>query len=76
MEYTFICGERSLTAAEHLSNLIQIPSVSALPNRPVVAYASTVFNAHRWAIREDVYADNSGVEKVNLIAVPPGQNPL
>jgi acetylornithine deacetylase len=63
-----------LTAAEHLSNLIQIPSVSVLSNRPVIAYASAVFNAQRWTIREDAYADDSGVEKVNLIAAPPGQN--
>ncbi len=63
-----------MTAAEHLSNLIQIPSVSALSNRPVIAYASTFFTAQHWTIREDVYADHSGVEKVNLIAAPPGQN--
>ncbi|HEX6774187.1 MAG TPA: M20/M25/M40 family metallo-hydrolase [Acidobacteriaceae bacterium] len=63
-----------MTAAEHLSNLIQIPSVSALSNRPVIAYAGAVFNAQRWTIREDVYTDDARVEKVNLIAAPPGQN--
>jgi acetylornithine deacetylase len=67
--------ERALTSAvEHLSNLIRIPSVSAMPNRAITNYAGTVLTAHGWTEREDVYTDQSGIEKVNLIAAPPGED--
>jgi acetylornithine deacetylase len=67
--------ERALTSAvEHLSNLIRIPSVSAMPNRAITNYAGTVLTAHGWTVREDVYTDQSGIEKVNLIAAPPGED--
>jgi acetylornithine deacetylase len=59
---------------KHLSNLIRIPSVSALSNRPVVDYARRVLMASGWSTRELPYRDDAGVEKVNLIAAPPGQN--
>ncbi len=62
------------SAVEHLSNLIRIPSVSAMPNRAITNYASTVLTAHGWTVREDVYTDQSGIEKVNLIAAPPGED--
>jgi acetylornithine deacetylase len=66
--------ELPLTAVvDHLSNLIRIPSVSTLPNRPITNYASAILTAHSWTIREIPY-DDSAVEKVNLIAAPPGQN--
>lgn len=64
-----------ISVAEHLANLIRIPSVSALSNRPVIAYAGAVFTNHGWTTKEQTYADDSGVEKVNLIVAPPGQNP-
>ena len=62
------------SAVEHLSNLIRIPSVSAMPNRAITNYAGTVLTAHGWTVREDVYTDQSGIEKVNLIAAAPGED--
>jgi len=54
--------------------LIRIPSVSAISNRPVIEYAAGVLRALGWTAREVVYRDDAGVEKVNLIAAPPGQD--
>lgn len=62
------------TVVEHLSNLIRIPSPSYLSNRPVIDYASDVLRKAQWQIREITYQDAAGIEKVNLIAAPPGQN--
>lgn len=62
------------SVAEHLANLVRIPSVSALSNRPVIAYAGAILRANGWTVREDAYVDALGVEKVNLIAAPSGQN--
>jgi acetylornithine deacetylase len=59
---------------DHLSNLIRIPSVSAMPNRPITDYASSVLTAQGWTAREMTYIDGAGTEKVNLIAAPPGQD--
>jgi acetylornithine deacetylase len=59
---------------DHLSNLIRIPSVSAMPNRPITDYASSVLTARGWTTREMTYIDGAGTEKVNLIAAPPGQD--
>ena len=58
---------------DHLSRLIRIPSVSSLSNRPVVAYAASVLQNAGWTTRELAYIDDRRVEKVNLIAAPPGQ---
>jgi acetylornithine deacetylase len=62
------------TAVDHLSNLIRIPSVSAMSNRPVTDYATSVLSAQGWSTREISYVDETGIEKVNLIASPPGQD--
>jgi acetylornithine deacetylase len=59
---------------DHLSNLIRIPSVSAMSNRPITDYASSVLTARGWTTREMTYIDGTGTEKVNLIAAPPGQD--
>lgn len=64
----------SSAVADHLSNLIRIPSVSAMSNRPVTNYARSVLRASGWTTRELTYIDESGTEKVNLIAAPPGQD--
>lgn len=61
---------------DHLSNLIRLPSVSALSNRAVTDYAASVLSAQGWTTREASYIDQAGIEKVNLIAAPPGQNVL
>jgi acetylornithine deacetylase len=62
------------TVVDHLSNLIRIPSVSALPNRPITDYATSVLTYQGWTTREATYVDEFGTEKVNLIAAPPGQD--
>ncbi len=62
------------TAAEHLIELIRIPSPSSVSNRPVVEYAAGVFREAGWNTAAMTYVDSSGVEKVNLIAAPPGQD--
>jgi acetylornithine deacetylase len=67
--------ERTLTAVvDHLSNLIRLPSVSAMSNRSITDYAATALSAQGWAVREVPYVDEAGIEKVNLVASPPGQN--
>src|SRR6202000_1430337 len=69
------CGASALTTVvDHLSRLIRIPSVSAMPNRPVTNYAASVLSNNGWTINEIAYGDDSGVEKVNLVAAPPGQS--
>jgi acetylornithine deacetylase len=58
---------------EHLENLIRIPSVSSVTNRPVIEYAEQSLHAAGWQTRRQTYADNSHVEKINLIAAPNDQ---
>jgi acetylornithine deacetylase len=60
--------------AEHLSNLIRIPSPSYLSNRPVIDYVLHVLDQARWQSREMIYRDAAGVEKINLISAPSDQN--
>ncbi len=62
------------TVVELLSDLVRIPSHSALSNRPVIDYAAKVLRAAGWSARELPYRDAAGAEKVNLIAAPPGQD--
>jgi acetylornithine deacetylase len=45
-----------------------------MSNRPITDYAASVLSAHGWTTREARYLDGAGIEKVNLIAAPPGQN--
>lgn len=63
-----------MTAVDHLSELIRLPSVSSLSNRPVIEYAEKVLHAKGWGTRRFTYQDSSGEEKINLIAAPPNQN--
>jgi acetylornithine deacetylase len=63
-----------MTVVEHLSNLIRIPSTSALSNRPIIDYAASVLHQAQWQTREIQYRDPAGVEKINLIAAPAGQS--
>ena len=66
----FPLGVSSERGIDHLLNLIRIPSVSAMPNRSMTDYASSVLIAQGWTIRETAYTDEFGTEKVNLIAAP------
>lgn len=61
--------------AELLCDLIRIPSPSAVSNRAVVEYAAVVLRSLGWTMRELGYRDPAGVEKVNLMAAPPGEDP-
>jgi len=62
------------TVVDHLTNLVRIPSVSSLSNRPIIEYAAARFNDAHWQTRRVTYGDSAGIEKTNLIAAPPGQN--
>ncbi len=44
-----------------------------MSNEAVVALRGDVFDAARWTTLSTGYRDRLGVEKVNVIAVPPGQ---
>lgn len=57
-----------------LQDLVRIPSVSAMSNRPVIEFAKSVLAPLGWQMRELPYRDGRGAEKVNLIATPPGQD--
>ncbi|MGB9031377.1 MAG: acetylornithine deacetylase [Acidobacteriaceae bacterium] len=59
---------------EFLSDLIRIPSNSAVSNRPLVEYATRVLQSVGWSPLESPYKSAAGVEQVNLIAAPPGQD--
>lgn len=63
-----------MSVVEHLSRMIRIQSPSALSNRPLVNYAANCLRDAGWSTRELPYRDAAGIEKVNLIAAPPGQN--
>ena len=64
------------SVVEHLSNLIRIPSVSSLSNRPIIEYAAEVLHDAKWQTRLVTYQDAADTEKINLIAAPPGYHAL
>lgn len=57
-----------------LRELVAIPSVSRISNRPLIERAKRYLERARWQIDEYPYRDAAGVEKVNLIARPPHAN--
>ncbi len=61
------------SAAQHLDALVRIPSNSAVSNRGVVEYTTSVLHALGWGTRELPYRDAASVDKVNLISAPPGE---
>jgi len=61
------------TAIDHLFELIRLPSVSSLSNRPVIEYAEGVLHSVGWTTSRHPYQDSAGKEKINLIAAPPNQ---
>ena len=63
------------TVVDTLHDLIRIPSVSSVSNRSVIEYAQQVFQQAGWKIDLTTYVDAHGVEKMNLIAAPPEQDP-
>jgi acetylornithine deacetylase len=64
-----------LSPSSLLDELIRIPSVSVLTNRPLIEYVARLLHPRGWNLRELSYLDASGVEKVNLLATPPWQKP-
>lgn len=62
------------SAVDHLSELVRIASPSAVSNRGVVEYAAGVLRGLGWTLRELPYRDAAGIEKVNAIAAPPGED--
>ncbi len=59
---------------EHLAGLVRLASVSRLSNRPVIEYAKQVLHAVGWTTHAYTYRDGAGVEKINLVAAPAGQD--
>ena len=53
---------------ELLLDLVAIPSVSTMTNRPVIDYVVSCLDPGVWEIRLDAYADAAGAPKANLIA--------
>jgi acetylornithine deacetylase len=56
-------------AKEILMELVAIPSVSSMSNRPVIDYCARYLPAEQWSFRSYCTRDRSGTEKVNLVAI-------
>ena len=65
----------ALAPSALLQELIRIPSVSVLTNRPLIEFVQRTLRAGGWNYIELPYRDAAGVEKVNLLATPPWQPP-
>jgi acetylornithine deacetylase len=57
-------------AAGILRELVAIPSVSRMSNRPLIERSAHYLLGAGWQIEELPYRDEAGIEKVNLIARP------
>lgn len=57
-----------------LKELIHIPSVSSLSNRPLVEFVQSILGPRGWHMKELPYRDQNGIAKINLIAVPAHQS--
>ncbi len=62
------------TVVDTLQDLVRIPSASSISNRAVTEYAQQVFHQAHWKTICRAYVDTNGLEKINLIAAPPGQD--
>jgi hypothetical protein len=51
------------TVVKDLENLIRIPSVSSLSNRPIAEYAVRVLQEAHWGTRLMTHVDAAGLEK-------------
>jgi len=54
--------------SEILRDLVAIPSISAISNRPVIDVAVRILENSGWIAHEFPYRDANGLEKVNVIA--------
>jgi acetylornithine deacetylase len=59
----------SRDVVELLLDLIAIPSVSPLGNKPVIDYVSALLDRGRWTIALHPYLDAAGTHKYNLVAL-------
>jgi acetylornithine deacetylase len=57
------------SASEILMDLVSIPSVSSMSNRPVIEYALQYLNKSDWLTNLHCYRDGPATEKVNLVAM-------
>jgi len=65
---------RMSSAVDILRELVAIPSISAISNRPVIDVAARTLEDAGWITREFPYSDPNGIEKVNVIASPAKQD--
>lgn len=65
----------NLSPVALLQELIRIPTVSAMTNRPLIEFVENILRSQGWNFRELPYRDATGIEKVNLLATPPWQTP-
>jgi acetylornithine deacetylase len=56
------------SAAEILVDLVSMPSVSSMSNRPVIEYALQYLDESDWLTNMHSYHDLTGTEKLNLVA--------
>jgi acetylornithine deacetylase len=61
-------GRRVKSAVDHLLDLVAIPSVSSMSNRPVIDYTMGQLDPNAWSTKLYPYRDAAGIEKVNLVA--------
>jgi acetylornithine deacetylase len=61
-------GRPVKSAADYLLDLVSIPSVSSMSNRPVIDYALSQLDSGVWSTELYAYCDPAGLEKVNLVA--------
>ncbi len=66
---------KKLSPSAILQELIRIPSVSSMSNRPLIQFVRSILEGAGWHFRELPYRGDNGVEKLNLLATPPWQNP-
>jgi acetylornithine deacetylase len=59
---------KQATVAEVLSELVSIPSVSTMTNRPVIEHVETLLSRKDWELERYPYFDQAGTEKINLVA--------
>jgi acetylornithine deacetylase len=65
-------GRDLKNAVDHLLDLVAIPSVSSMSNRPVIEYALGQLDPSSWITRLYSYRDPAGLEKLNLVAISKG----
>jgi acetylornithine deacetylase len=62
-------GRRVKSEIDYLLDLVAIPSVSSMSNRPVIDYALRQLNPNAWRTELYPYRDAAGLEKSNLVAI-------